>query len=1306
VADNKEEPPYSNNLFSNHFLQERLEDLEDWKHTEIEEKFEELQELWEEKKDYLQNNPNEDNTQKDWIDEILKIIGHKTWNSEPTKTIGNNRNLNPDYIFFKDSETKKRASNSDNEFEKGYVIGEAKKWGRELDKSTDDHSNPSFQIYNYVDRLRVPWGVLTNGKKWRLYSYEDCEADVYYEIDLIEEIIDEEKEEKALQNFKFFYLFFRKEAFLPESEGFIDKVLEGSINYSKELEEDLEDKIYTALEITARGFFETNDIEKSEENVEKVHRASLILLYRILFILNAESRKLLPVDNDRYYDRFSLQRLNEKMIEEEEQIFSKDTMLWETIVTNLFEAIDNGKNYENLKITAYNGGLFSQEENPFLSELKLQGNHIEQVLRLLAQSKDEETGRKVLVDYRDLNIRHLGSVYEGLLEHQLEVAENNLIVEGREWKNVEEAEKDFGEAPKGKKVEEGQIYLTNESGERKSTGSYYTPEYVVEHIVENIVGPKVQEKIKEAEDDSEILDKVLEVDVCDPAMGSGHFLTEATSYIAHRIVEHAEIDEDKIDEGNELVWVKRQVVRRCIYGVDINPLATELAKLSLWIETMSKGKPLSFLDHHLKVGNSLLGSDLDEIETHPDSSDDEQQEMFTEVNMSEIKADLRHQYQEIDEMPEEELSQIKAKEKAYEELVNSNFTYTNLVELFNIHTYQHFNRNISAQKYDSITREITEVKWKDFRQKEWFQRAQLDSESQNYFHWEIEFPQVFFGENNGFDIIVGNPPWIDIKGLENPDILFKMYDTSFNRVNIYSAFIEKSTELLRNGGNFGFITPNSFMTQSSYKPLREHIIDNYQIREFVRVPDTVFPDVTMECVIEIFKKGYTDRNYDIEALIYDREQKVTEIGQGNPEERKIKIDQWRSSEELIFDIFTSKQEREVLNKIGETKFDIENKFETCLGITPYDKYEGHSEDQIDNRVFHANEKKTENHYKVTTGEGITRYNLEWKGGEWIKYGDWLGAEREKKFFTEPRCVVRQIVSGGSESIKAAYCEDEIFHTQVGFVFLPKDRRKSSAKSLTGILNSKLMSFYHTKKFLDENKDTFQKILIQDAKKFPLPEKYNSDDLVSKIDSIRDLKEKRSNIDLELIEYLGAYGEGKTLNDLYTPVSGASDTPLFETSEDKEKLQIGSVETEKDGDSITLLVSARYKPENEAAYETNQYGYTETELYPAMEFHDLSKTEAALIEEFVPVAVDEAGGFADFRESTTKTMSLIDRLKKLILPKVSDVEDDLQKFIEQKEKAEGLEEKIEKTDQEINEIVYDLYDLTEEEIEIVEESVNG
>jgi predicted type IV restriction endonuclease len=339
----KQETPYKNNLFSNHFLEERLQNQEEWEQAEIEEEFEKIQELWDKKKRYLQNQPNEDNTQDEWINEILKIIGHSQWGNEPTKTIGNGRNLNPDYLFFKDFETKLDSEDSENEFEEGYLIGEAKKYDRTLDKSMDNHENPSFQIFNYVDRLRTPWGLLTNGKKWRLYSYEDCEADTFYEIDIVENILKEDDREKALQNFKYFYLFFRKESFLPSQNAFVDQVFEGSENYAKGLEEDLEDDIYTALEVTARGFFETNDIEKTEENIEEVHRASLILLYRMLFILNAESRGLLPMDEKKYRLKLSLEYLKGQLEDENDDVFSQDTWAWDRRIRPLFEAINEGE---------------------------------------------------------------------------------------------------------------------------------------------------------------------------------------------------------------------------------------------------------------------------------------------------------------------------------------------------------------------------------------------------------------------------------------------------------------------------------------------------------------------------------------------------------------------------------------------------------------------------------------------------------------------------------------------------------------------------------------------------------------------------------------------------------------------------------------------------------------------------------------------------------------------------------------------------------------------------------------------------
>jgi len=193
--------------------------------------------------------------------------------------------------------------------------------------------------------------------------------------------------------------------------------------------------------------------------------------------------------------------------------------------------------------------------------------------------------------------------------------------------------------------------------------------------------------------------------------------------------------------------------------------------------------------------------------------------------------------------------------------------------------------------------------------------------------------------------------------------------------------------------------------------------------------------------------------------------------------------------------------------------------------------------------------------------------------------------------------------------------------------------------------------------------------------------------------------------LNLPDYLSSYSPGQTLADLYQPPKGLSSTILTETAEDRENLRVVSVSVRKEGSKLVLYVSARYKPEKPEEFETDRWGYTETEMMPAMEFVGLSEKQEALIEEFVPLAVDEAGGFADFRESATKTNSLIDRLEKLTLPNLGDVEDGLERYLEVKAEAEELDEKIRKTDDLIDQIVYELYGLSKEEIAVVEESVS-
>jgi hypothetical protein len=216
-----------------------------------------------------------------------------------------------------------------------------------------------------------------------------------------------------------------------------------------------------------------------------------------------------------------------------------------------------------------------------------------------------------------------------------------------------------------------------------------------------------------------------------------------------------------------------------------------------------------------------------------------------------------------------------------------------------------------------------------------------------------------------------------------------------------------------------------------------------------------------------------------------------------------------------------------------------------------------------------------------------------------------------------------------------------------------------------------------------------------------------DALVNLSKLMKELKSQKRILNQSLLDHIGPISEEQSISNvaLAQPSTNATDSKLQYTSEQYQNLRVGAARVDRESPNTVLIeATARYKPDDEDEHETDQWGYTETEYLPAFRITDLTEREAGLIEHFVPVAVDEAGGFANFRETATKTNSLIDRLKAIELPDVNDVADDLENYLQTKERAEELDEKLEQTDALIDEIVYELYGLTDEEIEIVEEAV--
>lgn len=382
------------------------------------------------------------------------------------------------------------------------------------------------------------------------------------------------------------------------------------------------------------------------------------------------------------------------------------------------------------------------------------------------------------------------------------------------------------------------------------------------------------------------------------------------------------------------------------------------------------------------------------------------------------------------------------------------------------------------------------------------------------FEWKKQFKEIM--DSGGFDIIIGNPPYVSIRGMppEQIKFLFDNYKTTENRINLYSIFIERAIELLKKGGYFGFIIPNSILFNSSYKKIRKKLIEETNLIKIVRLPDNVFQDAKVETIILIFKKNEDGELEKTEVLIYDRNDKLDTINHHTAKKHfKVNQNLWKRDSSFIFNIFSNEEITNLKKKIEKNTEKLVNLCDFSLGITPYDKYKGHTEKQIKDKVFHASYKKDNTYKKLLSGADIIRYGVFWNGKQWIKYGDWLGAPREKRFFTDKHIVVRQIVSGDPLRIYAAYTDQELCNTQIGFNMVLKPSAKVNLKYILAVINSKLMNFYHSRKFLDVSKSLFQKILIQNAKLFPIkiPNSQKEEKIVQMVDEMINLVKRLNEI---------------------------------------------------------------------------------------------------------------------------------------------------------------------------------------------------
>jgi type I restriction-modification system DNA methylase subunit len=555
---------------------------------------------------------------------------------------------------------------------------------------------------------------------------------------------------------------------------------------------------------------------------------------------------------------------------------------------------------------------------------------------------------------------------------------------------------------------------------KKAGGVYYTPSYIVDYIVENTVGNLLYEPEASATGRTAVahasgslrpisLKQAAKLRILDPACGSGSFLLGAYQYLLKWHLEQyvanepakrkKEVYQTPTGDWRLTAGERKRILLNNIYGVDIDPQAVEVTKLSLLLKVL-EGESQQSLDAHqtlfhervlpdlagnIKCGNSLIG---------PDFYDGQKLSLFDEEQQYRI----------------------------------------------------------------------------------------------NMFDWQAGFPEIM--KAGGFDAIIGNPPYVDIKALPAEDVayLFSKFISANNRVNLFAAFIERGLSLVRAARfRFSMIVPTAVLTQESYKALRKDILDKFHIHSVVRLPNESFGsaagEVKVDTVILVFEQS-CDSAQTVKLIAYSGYERISTIDEKNaPVNTTVPQSSWASSADFVWAVNTAAGEQEILNKCDRNSVPLEQCAEFSLGLTPYDKYKGHTQTQIKNQVFHASSKKAPTYKKLLSGNDVMRYLVIWNGERWINYGPWLGAPREQRFFTERRILVKQIIDWTTKRIWATITADELYNTQNAFNLLAKPGW--CLEYLLAIINSRLLTFYHRKRFLDEFKMRFQKILIKDCRRFPI-----------------------------------------------------------------------------------------------------------------------------------------------------------------------------------------------------------------------------
>jgi len=554
-----------------------------------------------------------------------------------------------------------------------------------------------------------------------------------------------------------------------------------------------------------------------------VGRQAVTWLYRVLFLLYAEARGVVPTWHPIYRDAYALSPLCE-------QITRGATPRG---VAAMLDAVMRmarlGCEVDALKVTAFNGRLFDPREAPRLERLAIEDGVIADVLRQVTSQQapvraSAGRGSRMRVRFEDLGVEQLGAIYERLLDDPL----------------VADA------APR--RLAHGAVGL------RKPTGSFYTPRPLTEYIVRRTLGPLVEGAPP---------DRILALRVLDPAMGSGAMLVASCHFLSQAyeraLVEHGACRAGDLDAA-ERARIRRLVTQRCLFGVDANPMAVELARMSLWLTTLAADKPLSFLDHHLRVGNSLLGATPADLARSPNTgrapTHSRAGSLFADTDpLDALRAAMPDRLR-LAQLPDDSVSAVREKAQLFQALESTRSP---------LHRWRKALDTWCAWATWPSGEHVPPQLWRDLIavalgrpgllgarvHGEWDARIRDHAARHRLLHWPLAFPEVFTDregrprEDAGFDAVIGNPPWDVVRGDGGTSRDAASMTHAFVRragiysgardahANVYQLFVERSLQLLARNGRLGLVVPWGLLADHGAVAARTALLDRCRLDTLV-----------------------------------------------------------------------------------------------------------------------------------------------------------------------------------------------------------------------------------------------------------------------------------------------------------------------------------------------------------------------------------------------------------------------------------------------------------------------------------------